>query len=231
MPETPEPPETLEPQERPGEAQPVGDVRGRHPATAHPGFRGPVRTLVVRLGLTALVGVLAGLAAAAFLAGMRWATEAFVEHRLLLFLLPVGGFAVGLIYHYVGKGSGAGNNLILDEIHEPQAWIPRRMALLVLIGTVVTHLLWVGRRELRGNDLLQWQVDAGDLLIRADVDAGQCLLYQQLLHGVLADDAAGDTHALDHHPHVVVRLQEVELDLRPFERIGRLQPHRATRLR
>lgn len=140
MPETPEPPEPPEATEPIGDGRPIGDARGRHPATAHPGFRGPVRTIAVRLGLATLVGVLAGLAAAAFLAGMRWATEAFVEHRLLLFLLPIGGFAVGLIYHYVGKGSGAGNNLILDEIHEPQSWIPRRMAMLIFGATIVTHL-------------------------------------------------------------------------------------------
>jgi H+/Cl- antiporter ClcA len=92
------------------------------------------------VALALLVGVLSGLASAAFLVAMDWATEAFVAHRLLLFALPIAGLAVGLAYHYGGKGSAAGNNLVLDEVHESQAWIPRRMAGLVFAGTVITHL-------------------------------------------------------------------------------------------
>jgi H+/Cl- antiporter ClcA len=103
-------------------------------------FGGPLRTWALRLVLAAAVGVLAGVAAFAFLTAMRWATESFATHRLLLFGLPIAGFVVGLVYHRYGSGSGAGNNLILDEIREPQAWIPRRMAGLILVATVVTHL-------------------------------------------------------------------------------------------
>jgi len=33
-----------------------------------------------------------------------------------------------------------GNNLIIDEFHDPQAVIPFRMAPLVLLGTIFTHL-------------------------------------------------------------------------------------------
>jgi H+/Cl- antiporter ClcA len=90
--------------------------------------------------LGGVVGVLAGLSAAAFLESLRWATDARTRHPALLAGLPVAGFLVGLAYHYGGKGSGAGNNLILDEIHEPRGWIPRRMAPLVYLGTIATHL-------------------------------------------------------------------------------------------
>jgi H+/Cl- antiporter ClcA len=113
---------------------------GVHPAAHHSGAGGPLATWAWRGALALLVGVLAGLASALFLIAMEWATEAFVEHRLLLFGLPLAGLAVGLAYHYGGRGSSAGNNLILDEIHDSQAWIPRRMAGLVFAGTVITHL-------------------------------------------------------------------------------------------
>ncbi|MCU1369633.1 MAG: eriC [Ilumatobacteraceae bacterium] len=103
-------------------------------------FGGRIRTWTVRVLLATVVGLAAGVSAAVFLHAMDWATEAFATHRLLLFGLPVGGLAVGLVYHHVGGASAAGNNLILDEIHEPQAWIPRRMAVLVMVATVVTHL-------------------------------------------------------------------------------------------
>ena len=61
-------------------------------------------------------------------------------HRWLIGLLPLAGFAVGWIYLRYGTRVEAGNNLILDEIHDPQRVIPLRMAPLVFFGTVVSHL-------------------------------------------------------------------------------------------
>jgi len=90
--------------------------------------------------LGAVVGVLAGTASAGFLESLSWATTTREAHPWLLFGLPLAGFVVGLAYHYGGGRSGQGNNLILDEIHDPQAWVPRRMAALVFAGTVLTHL-------------------------------------------------------------------------------------------
>lgn len=90
--------------------------------------------------LGAAVGILAGGASAGFLVSLDWATNAREAHPWLLFLLPVAGFLVGLGYHYGGGKSAQGNNLIIDEIHEPRAWIPKRMAPLVYVGTILTHL-------------------------------------------------------------------------------------------
>jgi H+/Cl- antiporter ClcA len=86
------------------------------------------------------VGTLVGSACALFLWSLERATHVRFEHPWLLFLLPVAGLAIGLMYAAVGKSVEAGNNLIVDEIHEPGGGIPFRMAPLVLIGTVVTHL-------------------------------------------------------------------------------------------
>jgi H+/Cl- antiporter ClcA len=99
-----------------------------------------LRYLVKWIVLGAVVGVLGGLASAGFLVSLDWATRTRESHPWLLFLLPVAGLVVGLGYHYGGGTSAQGNNLIIDEIHEPTAWIPRRMAPLVYLGTVVTHL-------------------------------------------------------------------------------------------
>ncbi len=92
------------------------------------------------IGLGSIVGVLAGLSSAAFLWSLDLATEAFDTHPNLLWGLPLAGLAIGLAYHYGGGRSVEGNTLIIDEIHEPTAWVPRRMAPLVFLGTVVTHL-------------------------------------------------------------------------------------------
>ena len=90
--------------------------------------------------LGALVGVLAGLSSAAFLESLRWATETRVEHPNLLFALPLVGLASGLAYHYAGGRAGGGNSLIIEEIHAPTAWVPRRMAPMTFVFTVLAHL-------------------------------------------------------------------------------------------
>jgi H+/Cl- antiporter ClcA len=74
------------------------------------------------------------------LKSLDWATDARSDHRWLLYLLPLAGLLVGLIYQSIGGRVGEGNNLILDEIHEPSAGVPRRMAPLIYGATVVTHL-------------------------------------------------------------------------------------------
>jgi H+/Cl- antiporter ClcA len=90
--------------------------------------------------LALAVGALAGTASAAFLFALDWATNTRAAHRWLLWLLPLAGFAVGWVYLRFGKEVEAGNNLLIDEIHDPKKIIPLRMAPLVLGGTVVSHL-------------------------------------------------------------------------------------------
>lgn len=92
------------------------------------------------LVLASLVGALAGLASALLLLSLEWATDTRNAHRWLLWLLPLAGFAVGLIYHFLGKSVEGGNNLLIDEIHDPKRVVPKRMAPLIFVGTVITHL-------------------------------------------------------------------------------------------
>jgi H+/Cl- antiporter ClcA len=86
------------------------------------------------------VAILAGSASALFLWALDKVTQERWDHPWLLYGLPVGGVAVGLLYHLYGRKAEAGNNLILEEIHEPGGGVPTRMAPLVLVGTLITHL-------------------------------------------------------------------------------------------
>jgi H+/Cl- antiporter ClcA len=61
-------------------------------------------------------------------------------HPWMLFLLPVSGVLIYFLYQFAGKNAAAGNNLIIDEIHQPGGGVPLRMAPLVLITTIITHL-------------------------------------------------------------------------------------------
>lgn len=87
-----------------------------------------------------VVAALAGTASAFFLLALDHATTWRESHRWVIWLLPLAGLAVGMVYHLVGKPVDGGLNLIMDEIHSPKQVLPLRMAPLVLAGTVVSHL-------------------------------------------------------------------------------------------
>lgn len=86
--------------------------------------------------MAAAVGSLCAL----FLWSLDLATETRFAHPALLFGLPVIGLAIALAYRWIGRSAEGGNNLIVDQIHEPGAGVPLRMAPLILVSTVLTHL-------------------------------------------------------------------------------------------
>jgi H+/Cl- antiporter ClcA len=97
---------------------------------------------VLRWGLILVpMAAAVGTLCAAFLWSLDAATKARFDHPWLLFLLPIGGGAIGLLYHALGKSVEGGNNLIVEQIHQPGGGVPLRMAPLIFLGTVVTHLL------------------------------------------------------------------------------------------
>lgn len=101
---------------------------------------GGLRVMSVWLLLVTPVAVMAGTASAFFLLALEEVTRLREAHPGLLFLLPVAGVAIVGLYHRWGGKSDRGTNLILDEIHEPGAGVPVRMAPLVLVATLMSHL-------------------------------------------------------------------------------------------
>lgn len=89
---------------------------------------------------SALCGVLSGIAASIFLISLDWVTKTRTGFPAIIWGLPLAGLIIGLVYHHFGKDVAAGNNLILDEIHDPKRTVPFHMAPLILLGTVITHL-------------------------------------------------------------------------------------------
>lgn len=91
---------------------------------------------VLTIPMSAVVGSVIAL----FLWLLEKAINFRFAHPWLLFFLPVAGVLIYFLYKYFGKNSDGGNNLIMDEIHQPGGGIPFRMAPLVLLTTVITHL-------------------------------------------------------------------------------------------
>lgn len=101
----------------------------------------PVFRYLLRWTLLVLpLSVAAGSAVALFLWSLDAVTDVRFAHPWLLYLLPLAGAGIFSLYRWGGKQADAGNNLIIDEIHEPGAGVPLRMAPLVLGTTLITHL-------------------------------------------------------------------------------------------
>jgi H+/Cl- antiporter ClcA len=161
--------------------------------------------------LGSIVGVVAGVASAFFLTALAEVTQVRGDQPWLLWLLPVAGLAVGLAYRYVGGRSPQGNNLILEQVHgvEPEGpapapgarWVPRRMAPLVLGGTLVTHLF--GGSAGREGTAIQMSGSLTDALARAfhlRGDTRRLLLIAAIAGGfgsVFAVPLAGAVFALE----------------------------------
>lgn len=86
------------------------------------------------------VGVITGSISVLFLKSLELATNLRLRHPWILFLLPLGGSFVSFLYKKYGKDSSKGNNLILENINEESDIVPIRMAPLVFLGTIITHL-------------------------------------------------------------------------------------------
>lgn len=91
--------------------------------------------------ISTLIGIGVGSASALFLSSLHWAESVRDGSQWIIWFLPLAGMGIGMLYHYFGKNSEAGNNLLIDRVGNPSgARIPFRMAPLVFIGTIATHL-------------------------------------------------------------------------------------------
>ncbi|MGN0968725.1 MAG: chloride channel protein, partial [Oscillospiraceae bacterium] len=88
----------------------------------------------------AVIGLVAGGVSTAFYYAFAWATGLRTAHPWLLWLLPVGGVAIVLLYRVCGMERDRGTNFVLVAVRENAA-LPLRTAPLVFISTIITHLV------------------------------------------------------------------------------------------
>jgi len=133
--------------------------------------------------LGAAVGIASGVASALFLLLLDRATRFREAHEVIVYSLPVAGLAIGFIYERWGKSIKGGNNLVIDTIHENDAQIPLRMAPMVLIGTVLTHVF--GGSAGREGTAVQMGASLADWI------AHKLRVAKELRPGLLAAGVAG----------------------------------------
>jgi H+/Cl- antiporter ClcA len=92
------------------------------------------------VGLALVVGLVSGGASAIFLASLDWATQWRMDHEFIIYALPIAGIVIGWLYSQIGQPLQGGHNLIIDTLQDGGPEIPARVAPLVLVGTILTHL-------------------------------------------------------------------------------------------
>jgi H+/Cl- antiporter ClcA len=147
--------------------------------------------------ITVPVAVCIGSMVALFLWLLSWAIHYRFAHSWLLYLLPLAGVAIHFLYKLYGQSAERGNNLIIDEIHQPGGGVPRRMAPLILLTTVITHLFGgsAGREGTAvqiGGSIAHWlgswfKLSEADmrLLLTAGVTAGFGAVFGTPLAGTI----------------------------------------------
>ena len=103
-------------------------------------LRARLTVLVQWLVLGGAVGAACGVASGVFLLLLEKATDLRNAHEVIVYTLPIAGIVIGLVYERWGEPIRGGNNLIIDSVHEDTPQTPVRMAPMVLVGTLLTHL-------------------------------------------------------------------------------------------
>src|ERR1700744_3161850 len=96
-------------------------------------FRKPAQvSIAVQLFKWTLLVLPVALTTGALVALFLWLLEKCTtlrwENPWLLYALPLAGIGIWYLYHKAGKNAAAGNNLIMDAIHQPGGGVPARMA-------------------------------------------------------------------------------------------------------
>jgi H+/Cl- antiporter ClcA len=98
------------------------------------------KTAIKWVVFSIISGVVIGLVGTLFYFSMSFVTGFRGTHPWLIFLLPFGGLFIVWVYHVTHNENDKGTNLVLSSIHSNDD-IPLKMAPLIFISTLITHLL------------------------------------------------------------------------------------------
>jgi len=99
-----------------------------------------IQSMVGAILRHSVLAIIIGVVVALFLWSLDQITELFWAFPLLLFALPLFGILSAWCYRLAGASADQGNALIIQEAREPKGDVPLRMAPLVFLGTLLTHL-------------------------------------------------------------------------------------------
>ena len=120
------------------------------------------KTFIKWLICSAIIGISCGAVGTAFHYSVEYVTQFRSGHRWIIFLLPAAGLLIVFLYRAGGIKHDKGTNLVIGSIRNPEYNVPFRMAPLIFITTVITHLF--GGSAGREGAALQIGESLGDFL-------------------------------------------------------------------
>lgn len=93
-----------------------------------------------KLLFSLIVGGVCGVSSSVLLISLVWVIQLRDQNPDLMLGLPLAGLFIGWLYDRFGGQSNQGHQLVVQEMSQPRNIIPFRMAPLVWVGTVLTHL-------------------------------------------------------------------------------------------
>lgn len=95
-------------------------------------------TLLKWMVLGGVIGLVGGIIGSLFHIGVDTATQMRLAHPWVLYLMPVGGFAIVGLYRLT-KTEGKGTNDIIASVHFGEQ-VPGLLVPVIFVSTVITHL-------------------------------------------------------------------------------------------
>ena len=97
------------------------------------------KVLIKWLAIASMVGVIVGVIASAFGHTLIAVNNFRAAHPMIILGLPFAGLAIVFLYRYFKDQDDRGTNMVIASIHSSTG-IPFRMAPLIFVTTVITHL-------------------------------------------------------------------------------------------
>ncbi|MCB1284734.1 MAG: chloride channel protein [Microthrixaceae bacterium] len=145
---------------------------------------GPIRDAVTLALLGVPIGLVVGMASAAFLASLEWATGVQHRHGWLLWFLPLGGAAVAMIQTRFAAGSSGGLTSALRRMRGEDVDVAATTAPVVFGGSTVSHLLGASAgREGAALQIATSLTDAAARRLSFDGEARRMMLIVALAAG------------------------------------------------
>jgi len=171
------------------------------------------KDLAFSLVLGVIVGLIGAAVAVAFLKALTFANDTRVDNGWIIYLLPVAGLIIGLTYHHFGNHVSRGSNLVLEEIHEPGAGVPRRMAPMVFAATFVSHVFGASTgREGAGIQITSSIVDGLSRFFSPSLETRRLLLITSVaaaFGGLFGVPIAGVVFALEFQESGRIRYEAI----------------------
>lgn len=98
-----------------------------------------IKTFLKWVCIAVIIGVVVGIFSIMFSFCLTWVTDFRETHTYIIYFLPVAGCFIVFMYKIFNYSNNKGTNLVLSTIHS-ETQLPFRMAPLIFVSTVVTHM-------------------------------------------------------------------------------------------